>query len=284
MGGRTTAAKSLPFGLDLGGDLEGGRGPAISLFCRRHLGGIGQSAMALRGVLGGMAQGDMGFARNHRRARAGFCSRKRCVNRHRIVAIAFKHIPARSRKARLLIGDVRKRDLAVDGDAVVVPHHDQTRQRQLACKANRLLADALHQAAVAGHDIGVMVLHLGTPARAQVFFGNRKANRIGNALTQGAGGGLDTCHMAIFGMACGDRAPLAKILDLRQRHILVAGQIKQRIDQHRAMARRQNKAIPIGPTRRLGVKLQVLFKQDRSDIGHAHRHARVAGVCSGNGI
>jgi hypothetical protein len=90
--------------------------------------------------------------------------------------------------------------------------------------------------------------------------------------------------MAVFRMPRGDRAPLPEVLDLLDGHIGVAGQVKQAVDQHRAMPRRQDKPVTVGPTRRLGVKLQVFFKQNRRHIGHAHRHARVAGIGGGHRV
>ena len=83
-----------------------------------------------------------------------------------------------------------------------------------ACQRDRLLADALHQAAVAGNHVGVVIDQLAPVAPAQDFLGHGKADRVGDPLTQRSGRGLDPIGVAIFGMACRDRAPLAKILDL----------------------------------------------------------------------
>ena len=124
-----------------------------------------------------------------------------------------------------------------------------------------------------------MVLHLGTPAGAQMRLGHGETNRVGNALAQGAGGGLNPGHMAIFRVTCGDGTPLAEVLDLLQRHVLIAGQMQKRIDQHRAVTGREDEAVPVRPTRSLGIKLQVFFKEHRRHIGHAHWHAGMARIC-----
>jgi hypothetical protein len=42
-----------------------------------------------------------------------------------------------------------RQDVAVDGDAVVVPQHVQRPEFQVAGKADRFVVDAFHQAAVA---------------------------------------------------------------------------------------------------------------------------------------
>ena len=200
------------------------------------------------------------------------------------MAVAREDIPARGSKTRLLVGHIRERDLAVNGDAIVIPQHDQPRQLLLARNADGLLADAFHQAAVARDDPGVMVLHLGAPAGAQMLFGHGKAHGIGNPLTQRAGGGFHPRNMAEFRVAGGDRAPLAEILDLVQRHILIPRQVEQRIDQHRAMARRQDETVTVRPARRLGIELQMFLEQDGRHIGHAHRHPRMPRIRGGHRV
>ena len=236
MGLATAGAHGFPFGLDFGGNLKRSAFPAVGILGRLQLGLVGQSAVTFGRILRGMAVSDVGLAGDHRRA-VGFLGRRQgAIDIFGIMAVAFQHVPSRSCKARLLIGGIRKRHFAVDGNAVVIPQHDQAVQLVLARDADGLLADALHQAAVADNDVGVMVLHLGTPAGAQMRLCHGKANRVGDALTQGAGGGFNASHMAKLGVACGDGAPLAEVLDLVQRDVFVARQVQQRIDQHRAMA------------------------------------------------
>ena len=154
----------------------------------------------------------------------------------------------------------------------------------LACQRQRLLADTLHQAAVTGDDIGVVVHHLRPQTGAQVLLGDGKAHRIGQTLTQGAGRGFDPRRVAIFRMARRAAAPLPERLDLVDRDVFVPGQVQQRIKQHRPVARRQDEPVTVGPMRGLRVKLEVLVKQHRGHIRHAHRHAGMARVGRGNGV
>ena len=58
----------------------------------------------------------------------------------------------------------------------------------------------------------------------------------------------------------------------------IAGQVQQRVQQHRAVAVRQHEAVAVGPGRIGRVVLQIMAPQHRGDVGHAHRHARVAGI------
>ena len=175
-----------------------------------------------------------------------------------------------------LIDRVGKRQRAVDRDAVVVEQHDQPVELQVAGERDRFLADAFHQVAVGGEHIGVViddVAELG----GEMPLGDRHADRVGEALAERAGGGLDAGRDEIFRMARRQRAELAEALDLVERHRLVAGQIQQRIEQHRAVAGREHEAVAVGPVRIGGIELQELGEQHGRDVGHAHRHAGMAG-------
>src|SRR5262245_5092168 len=98
-------------------------------------------------------------------------------------------------------------------------------------KRDRLLAQALHEAAVAGDDVS-MVAHEFAIAAVEQPLGEGHADGIAKPLPQRAGGGLDAGRMAIFGMAGGTRSKLAETLELLQIHARDAGEVKQRIEQH----------------------------------------------------
>ena len=57
----------------------------------------------------------------------------------------------------------------------------------------------------------------------------------------------------------------------------IAGQIKQRVEQHRAVAGREHEAVAVRPFAVGGVVLQELREQHGGDIGGAHRQAGMAG-------
>ena len=83
--------------------------------------------------------------------------------------------------------------------------------------------------------------------------------------------------MAVLGVAGGAAAELAEALQLVERHVGVAGQMQQRIEQHRAVAGRQHEAVAVGPVGLGGIEFQELAEQHGRDVGHAHRHAGMAG-------
>ena len=78
---------------------------------------------------------------------------------------------------------------------------------------------------------------------------------VGEALAQRPGRRLHAGGHAVFGVAGRLAPPLAEALDLLQRKV-VAGQVKQGVEQRRAVAGGEDKAIPIGPLRIGGIELR----------------------------
>ena len=110
----------------------------------------------------------------------------------------------------------------------------------------------------------------------QVALGNRHPDRVGQALAQRAGRGLDARRNKVLGMAGRDRAELAKALDLFDGHLLVAEEMQHRIEQHRTMAGREHEAVTIGPSRVGRVESQKAREQHGGDIGRPHRKSGMA--------
>ncbi len=145
-------------------------------------------------------------------------------------------------------------------------------------EADRLVADPLHQVAVGGDDIGVMVDKVVAELSVHQPLGERHADGRREPLAERAGGGLDARRMAIFGVACRLRAELAEALDLGDRHILVAEEIERRIKQHRAVPGGEDEAVAVRPVRIGGVEFQMLGEEHGRDVGRAHRQTRMAGL------
>jgi len=206
------------------------------------------------------------------------CRAERAENIRRLMTVADIGGPARRLEAADHVDRRRQGRRAIDGDAVVVPKNDQLFQLQMARQRNRFVADAFFQVAVAGDDIGLVVDQLAAETGIEMGFGQRHAYGIGDALAQGAGGGLDPGGMAIFGMAGGAAAHLPEILQLLQGHVRIAGQIKQRIQQHRPMTGRQHKAVPVGPMGIGGVEFQEAGEKHRGGVRHAHGQAWMTGL------
>ena len=187
-------------------------------------------------------------------------------------------IPAGGGEALLLVGRIRQRHGAVDRDVVVVPDHDQLVQPKVAGERDRLLGNAFHQAAVAAQHVSVVVDEVVAEGGVHDALAEREADAVGKALAERPGGRLDAGRMAIFRVTGRARAELAETLDLIDVDIGVAGQIEQRIEQHRSVAGRQDETVAIRPMWIRGVVFQDMREQHRGDVGATHRQAGMAGI------
>ena len=111
----------------------------------------------------------------------------------------------------------------------------------------------------------------------QVPLGDRHADGIAQALAERAGGGLYARRDEVLGMAGRERTELPEALDLLDGHGLVAEEMEQGIDQHRAVAGRKHEAVAVGPSGIGGVELQEPREQHRCNVGRAHGQAGMAG-------
>ena len=120
------------------------------------------------------------------------------------------------------------------------------------------MVDAFHQAAVAGDHPGAVIDQIVAEHRVQMPLGDRHADRHRQALPQRAGGASTPGELEILGMPGAGAAELAEIADVLDRRARIAGQVEQRVDQHRAMARRQHEAVAVGPFGLGGIELQIV--------------------------
>ena len=177
-------------------------------------------------------------------------------------------------------------NFAVDGDAVVVVERDQLAQTQRTGQRADFVGDAFHHAAITQEHVGVVVDYRVARAvelRAHDFFCQGKAHGIGQTLTQRAGGGLNARRVAQLRVTRGAAVQLAEVFQVVDRQV-VAGQVQQRVDQHRTMAVGQHEAVTVSERRVARVVLQIIAPQYFGDIRHAHRGTRVAAVGFLHGI
>ena len=194
------------------------------------------------------------------------------------------HVPAIGGKAQGGVVDEPGRDGAVDRDAVVVVQRDQLVELPGAGQRAGFVADAFHQAAVAHEHIGVVVddrvldiAVLAVELLGQQLFGQRHAHGVGDALAQRAGGGFHAGRDADLGVAGGLAVQLAEVLQLAHGQ-LVAGEVQQRVQQHRAVAVGQHEAVAVDPFGVARVVPQVVAPQRHGHVGHAHGGTGVSGV------
>ena len=149
-----------------------------------------------------------------------------------------------------------------------------------ARKRADLVADALHEAAVAQEHVRAVVDDgeaLAVELRAEELFGERHADAVGDALAERARRRLDARGDARLGVPRRPAAELAERLEVVHREV-VARQMQERVLQHRPVAVRQDEAVAAEPLRIGGIEAQMARPERGGDVRHAHRHAGVAGL------
>ena len=147
----------------------------------------------------------------------------------------------------------------------------------MARQRGRFMRDAFLQITIRGDDPGAVIHQRNAKTRRHHAFCHGHADRGGNALAERAGGGFNPRMFAEFRMAGGGGMELAEALEVFSAHALMPCQMKQGVKQHGPMAGGKDKAVPIRPARVGGVVLQKTGKKRSRSIGHAHRHAGMAG-------
>ncbi len=172
--------------------------------------GAGQFFLAVRGAVGAAcarlcwgAIADGCFAGDERWFDGFFGFKQRSFNGCGVVPVNAQRVPAAGFKAFDLVGGIRDRNLAINGDAIVVPHDDELVELEVPGKGNRFLGNAFQKAAIACQHIGIMVNQIGTKFCRQFGLGNGHAHAIGNALTQRAGGCFNACCVPKLGVTGG---------------------------------------------------------------------------------
>jgi hypothetical protein len=271
------AAGFGPGGADRVRHLEGRRRPAERRLGARELLHPERLAVRLRGArLLGRAEADGGLAGDQRRAVGRLRLGERGVDRVRVVAVNARGAPAIGLEALHLVGRVGERQRAVDRDAVVVPQDDQAAELQMPGERGRLVADALHEVAVGGEHVGVVVDGLVAELGVEDALREREPDRRGDALAERPGRRLDPGRHEALRVARRLRVELAEALQLVDRDALDAREVEERVEQHRAVPGRQHEAVAVEPVRVGGVVLEVPGEEDGRHVGGAHRQPGMA--------
>ena len=199
----------------------------------------------------GRAHADYGFAADHGGFSAGLLGRFDCrLDRYRIVAVDVRHhMPPVGFKALGCVVGKPSLHMAIYGDAVVVVEADQLAQSERARQRAGLMGNTFHEAAVAQEYVRIMIddIEAGTvKLRGKNFFRQRHPHRIGNTLPQRSGSGFHARRISVFRMAGSLGMKLAEALDFLHRQV-VAGEVQQGINQHRAMSIGQYEPVAVSP-------------------------------------
>src|ERR1035441_9379793 len=107
----------------------------------------------------------------------------------------------------------------------------------------------------------------------EIVLRDRDTDGISKSLAEGAGRRLHTRRQSALRMTGSNATPLPKLFDLLQRQV-VASEVEQTVEQHRAVASRQHKPVSIQP---MWIGRIVPKESDPEHIRHrrsAHRQTR----------
>ena len=227
------------------------------------------------------AKADGGAADDEGGARVVFGGLDGFVDGFHIVAVVhLLDVPAIGFEARGAVFGEGQVGGAVDGDVVVVVEVDQPSQGEMPGQRGGFGGDAFHQVAVGddGVDVGIDQFEAGpVEGRGKMRGGNGHADAGGKALSQRAGGGLHAGGQPVFGVAGGEAAPLAEVLELLEGQV-VAGEMQQGVEQHGAVPAGEDEAVAVGPARVARVVTQVARPEGVGHGSRAHRQPGMSGV------
>ena len=203
-----------------------------------------------------------------------------------IVAVDELHVPAKGLEALHEIVVLRLVGHRVEGDVVAVENDDEIIQLLVGGEGHGLQRDALLHAAVAGEGDHVAVedrVRLGVEAGGGHLAGDREADGVGDALAEGAGGGLDAGGLMELGVAGGLGVELTEGLQLVEGEI-VAAEVEPGVDEHRAVAGGEHEAVAVEPAGGAGAVRERAAEKGCADFGGAEGQAEVAGIALMDGV
>ena len=171
---------------------------------------------------------------------------------------------------------------ALDRDLVVVVDRDQLAEPEVAGQRGGLGGDPLLHAAVPKDHVGVVIddrMALAVVALGQDRLGERKSDRVREALAERTGRHLDAVGDPVLRMPGTAAAELAEALDVIEGDV-VAAEVQQRVLQHAGMSVAENEAVPCAPRRIVRAHPQhTSVKQRHSDLDPRERgrHVPLAG-------
>ena len=198
----------------------------------------------------------------------------------RVVAVDVQDVPAVGLEALADVLGEGEVGGAVDGDRVVVVEIDQLAEAEVTGEGGRLGGDAFHEVAVADDAVREVVddvVPVAVVAGGEERLGDRHPDTRCEAAAEGTGGDLDARGVIDLGVSGRLAVELPEGLQLGHRQV-VAGEVQQGVEQHRAVAGGEHEAIAVGPARLRGIVAQEPEPQRRSHLGGPHGHAGVSGV------
>ena len=254
--------------------------PPENLLGRPHL--ILAERRSVRGGRALLVRSGIGDHRAHADQRRARLLEDRLLDRRRqrrqVIGVLDGHgVPAVRPEARLhVLGGKAQRRLAIDRDPVVVVEIDEPAEPEMTCERRRLGGHSLHQIAVGAQREDAVIHHLSAVALAQEPLGQGHPDAVGEPLSERAGRRLHPRRHAALRVPRRARPPLPEALDLGQRQV-IAREVQNAVEQHRAVPGGQNEAIPVRPLGIGGIESQEAAVEDVRHRCHRHRQAGMPG-------
>ena len=210
------------------------------------------------------------------------------VQRRHVLVVAVRrppvhllHMPAVGLVARADVLGLSDLGVVLDGDLVVVVEDDEVAQLLMAGQRGHLMADALFDVAVGHEAVDVVVeralarLGVRVEQAALAPGGHRHADRVSEALTERAGGGLHAGGEPVLRVPGRDASPGAQGLQVIQGQP-VAGQVQLDVQGEAGMPAGQHETIAARPVRIGRVVPEQTLEEQVGRRREAHRRARVS--------
>ena len=146
------------------------------------------------------------------------------------------------------------------------------------------MANAFHQISITACYISIVVDKIITITCIQTTLGNGHTNSGCEPVTERAGCGFYACVLLDLRVSGRNSTKLTEVFQLIQCHFLVAGQVIQGVEQHRAMTAGEHKTVAVRPFRVFCVEFQKFGIEHSRHVGHSHWHSGVAGIGFLHGI
>ncbi|MBV6465850.1 MAG: hypothetical protein PGMFKBFP_01136 [Anaerolineales bacterium] len=224
------------------------------------------------------AETDDGAAHNDGRTRVGFGGADGGVYRLHVVSV--RHVldvPAVGFEAFAAVFGEGQIGGAVNRDVVVVVKIDEFAELEMSRQRCGFGGDALHQIAVGDDGVDEVVEQFGGVDRREVRGGDGHAHAGGESLPERTGGHFHAGSQSVFGMAGRAAAPLTEVLQLVEREA-VAGEMQERVEQHRTVSARKEEAVASRPFGVVRVVAQVTRPDDEGHGGRAHRQSGMSRI------
>ncbi len=216
-----------------------------------------------------------------RLGRLGAGERDRGIDRLQIVPVVhLDDLPAVSFEARPdVLGEGQLRG-SLDGDVVIVVEVHQLAEAEVPGEGGGLRGHPLHEVAVADDGVGVVVDQVEAgpiEGRGKERFGDGHADAVREAGAQRPGGRLHPRGEPMFGMPGRAATPLPEGLKLVDGKA-VAGEMKQGIEQHGAVAGAEDEPVAVRPPGVRRIELEMPGPEHVGHRGSPQRHPGMAGV------